>query len=215
MERQGLPSERSDRISRLLKSHKSRVSYIKSKLGVLVPAQIRALRLKSTNPPMPFQRDLARESEMQQSRISMFETPGAANMTLETLSKIAAGLRCGVIVKFVPFSDMLRWENSFSPDSFDVRRLENDNEFLEPSVASATRSNVDLLALQQFAGAMAPSGSDLAASLMPTAHREITSETRVAERTRRKPRRRLRKGDRKDYARRKAIRTQPSITRAA
>jgi transcriptional regulator with XRE-family HTH domain len=129
-------SERSSRISRLLRSQESRASYIKAKLSVLVPAQIRALRLKSTNPPMPFQRDLAKQAEVHQSRISMFETPGA-NITLETLSKIAAALRCGVMVKFVPFSEMLRWENSFSADAFEVLRLEQDKAFLNPeSVAS-------------------------------------------------------------------------------
>src|SRR5689334_17722816 len=106
-------NDRSERISKLFRSQKSRVAYIKAKLSVLVPSQIRALRLRSANPPMPYQRDLAQEAEMQQSRISMFETPGMANMTLETLSKIAAALRTGLIVKFVPFSDMLQWENEF------------------------------------------------------------------------------------------------------
>jgi transcriptional regulator with XRE-family HTH domain len=82
---------------------------------------------------MPYQRDLAREAEVQQSRISMFETPGAANITLETLAKIAAALRVGVIVKFVPFHEMLRWENSFSPEAFNVSpRLESDEAFIHP-----------------------------------------------------------------------------------
>lgn len=139
MEQQTLENERSDRISRLLKSHKSRASYIKSKLAVLVPAQIKALRLKSTNPTMPKQSDLGRESGMHQSRISMFETPGAANITLDTLSKIAAGLRCGLIVEFVPFSEMLRRENSFSPDTFRVTRLEDDAEFVNPGTAASSQ----------------------------------------------------------------------------
>lgn len=131
--------ERSNRISRLLNSQKSRAAYIKAKLSVLVPAQIRALRLKSTNPPMPFQRDLAREPELHQSRISMFETPGMANMTLETLSKVAAGLRLGVKVEFVPFSDMLRWEDSFSPHTFDVLpRLQDDIAFINPDAYTAS-----------------------------------------------------------------------------
>src|SRR6266851_414635 len=135
-------SERLERIYKLFKSQKSRASYIKAKLVVLVPAQIRALRLKSTNPPMPYQRDLAREAQVQQSRISMFETPGVANITLETLAKIAAGLRVGVIVKFVPFHEMLHWENSFSPDAFDVTpRLEQDELFLNPSVDVQADSN--------------------------------------------------------------------------
>lgn len=134
--------ERLDRISKLLKSQKSRASYIRSKLAVLVPAQIRAARLKSGNPPMPYQRDLAREAELHQSRISMFETPGAANITLDTLAKIAAGLRAGVIVKLVPFHEMLRWEDSFSPESFDVvPRLEQDRQFLSP--ATTQQDSVD------------------------------------------------------------------------
>jgi DNA-binding Xre family transcriptional regulator len=128
---------------------------------VLVPAQIRALRLKSENPPMPFQRDLAREAELHQSRISVFETPGAANITLETLSKIAAGLRVGVIVKFVPFHDMLRWENSFSPDTFDVERLDHDDAFLNPAAASFVEDSLRL-------GSARPVGNESASVLAIT-----------------------------------------------
>ena len=129
-------SERSERISKLLDSQKSRASYIRAKLGVLVPSQIRALRMKSTNPPLPRQKDLARETDMQQSRISMFETPGAANVTLETLANIAAGLKVGLIVKFVSFSEMLSWENKYSQDKFNVTRIESDQKFLNPSIAA-------------------------------------------------------------------------------
>jgi hypothetical protein len=64
----------------------------------------------------------------------MFETPGAANITLETLANIAAGLKVGVMVKLVPFSEMLRWENAFSPSLFDVEpRLEQDESFINQS----------------------------------------------------------------------------------
>jgi hypothetical protein len=80
----------------------------------------------------------------------MFETPGAANITLETLAKIAAGLRVGVIVKFVPFYEMLRWENSFSPDAFDVApRLEEDEEFINPE---APQAESNLVAASSIAG---------------------------------------------------------------
>lgn len=120
--------ERSKTISRLRSDLNARASYIKAKLGVLVPSQIKALRLKSN---MPRQADLARQANMQQSRISLFETPGAANMTIETLSRLAAAFNVGLIVEFVPFSDMLEWENSFSQDSFDVVRLEQDHDFLQ------------------------------------------------------------------------------------
>ena len=134
-------NDRSERISKLLCSHQSRTAFIKAKLSVLVPAQIRSLRLKSVNPSMPSQRDLAQESGLHQSRISMFETPGGANMTLETLAKIAAGLRVGVVVKFVPFSEMVRWKDDFSPESFDVARIDEDAALLHPDSIESPREN--------------------------------------------------------------------------
>lgn len=162
-------SDRFQKISRLLSSYKSRTAYIKAKLVVLVPAQIRALRLKSDNPPMPYQKDLAREAEMQQSRISMFETPGEANITLETLAKVAAALRVGVIVKFVPFHQMLRWENDFCSAGYDVRpRLEEDEEFLNPDHADqppmeSASGNTG----QRMEAARKPPGSDITSDPQP------------------------------------------------
>jgi transcriptional regulator with XRE-family HTH domain len=86
---------------------------------------------------MPRQADLAAKAKMQQSRISMFETPGAANLTLDTLSRLAAAFKVGLVVKFVPFSEMLEWENNYSQDFFDVTRLDHDVAFLNPNAESA------------------------------------------------------------------------------
>jgi transcriptional regulator with XRE-family HTH domain len=119
-------SERSKAISRLLKSRDSREAYIGAKLKVLIPSQIRGLRLKSQTPR---QEDLAKAAEMKQSRISAMETPGAVNFNLETLVRIAATLRVALIVKFVPFSEMLRWENEFNQDAFSPATIDSDPEF--------------------------------------------------------------------------------------
>jgi transcriptional regulator with XRE-family HTH domain len=92
---------------------------------------------------MPRQKDLARETGLHQSRISVFETPGAANVTLETLANIAAGLKVGLIVKFVPFSEMLYWESNYSQDTFDVfPRLGQDEAFLDPPAVNAEPGDV-------------------------------------------------------------------------
>jgi len=74
---------------------------------------------------------------MQQSRISAFETPGAANVTLETLSRLAAAFRVGLVVAFVPFSEMLNWETVFDQGTFNVTRLEDDVDFLQPTARAA------------------------------------------------------------------------------
>jgi hypothetical protein len=53
-------------------------------------------------------------------------------MTLEKLAWIASVHKVGVIVKFVPFSEMLQWENGFSQDTFSVTPIDQDVAFLSP-----------------------------------------------------------------------------------
>lgn len=125
-----------------------------------MPSQIRALRLKSE---MPRQSDLAKAAGVHQSRISMFETPGAANMTLETLAQLAAAFKVGLVVKFVPFSEMLTWENAFSQDAFDVVKIDADREFLQPNLCSA--SGFENQAAQQTGFQMMPRGFAASAGL--------------------------------------------------
>jgi transcriptional regulator with XRE-family HTH domain len=127
-------NERSELIARLQDSRKYRASYIRAKLSVLIPSQIRALRQRQTMT----QTLLASEAEMAQPRISAMERPGATKFNMETLIRLAAAFRVGLVVKFVAFSDLLKWENRFSQDQFHVLTLDEDLAFLDPRrVASA------------------------------------------------------------------------------
>lgn len=64
-------------------------------------------------------------------------------MTLETLARLAAAFKVGLVVKFVPFSEMLQWENGFSQDVFNVLpRLDQDEAFLNPSGAVVETQSV-------------------------------------------------------------------------
>jgi len=67
---------------------------------------------------------------MKQSRVSAMEQPGAVNFNIETLVRSAATYGVGLVVRFVPFSEMLRWENSFDQDAFDVVPIGEDTEFI-------------------------------------------------------------------------------------
>ena len=129
-------SDRSNKISKLLENASSRASYIRSKLNVNIPSQIRASRRRRDWT----QGELAQIADMKQSRISAIETPGAVKFNLETLIRLAAAFRVGLQVKFVPFSEMLRWENWFSQDTFDVTTIENDTEFLNPEAARQSQA---------------------------------------------------------------------------
>jgi transcriptional regulator with XRE-family HTH domain len=119
--------EKSELIKRL-KSWKYREIYIRSKVNVSLPSQIRALRLKQELT----QKSLASKTQMKQPRISAMEKPGATKFNIETLVRVAAAFKVGLIVKFAPLSEMLAWENGFSQDNFDVVTFERDAWLLRP-----------------------------------------------------------------------------------
>ncbi|MGB7284356.1 MAG: helix-turn-helix transcriptional regulator [Candidatus Acidiferrum sp.] len=120
-------SEKSQLVDRLIASQQSRTAYTRSKISVNVASQIRAMRRRRELT----QQGLAQEVEMKQSRISALERPGT-KFNIETLVRLAAAFKVGLVVKFVPFSEMVRWENGFSQDVFDVVAIEHDSEFLKP-----------------------------------------------------------------------------------
>jgi transcriptional regulator with XRE-family HTH domain len=119
-------NERLKLISRLLDDRDYRADYIRAKLDVLIPSQLRGLRRRDdlTQP------QLAEMAGMKQARISAMETPGRVNFNRETLVRMAATYGVGLIVRFVPFSEMLEWENEYSQDT-NVARLSEDIDFLQ------------------------------------------------------------------------------------
>jgi transcriptional regulator with XRE-family HTH domain len=153
-------NDRSDLIAKLQANFKTRATYINAKVSTLVPSQIRGLRLKSETPRQP---DLAAAAHMHQSRISMLETAGA-NPTIATLSEIAAALKVGLKVEFVPFSEMLTWENNFRQDEFQVITLDRDQDFLAPVTPQgyigyiATPTSVTTVQANLVNGAVATTG---------------------------------------------------------
>lgn len=118
-------SEKSQLINKLKNSKKSRASYVRSLVSVNIASQTRALRRRQNMT----QKKLADEAEMLQPRISVIERPGESQYTLETLIRLAAAFKVGLIVKFAPLSEMLKWENEFSQDTFNVVTVDKDIEF--------------------------------------------------------------------------------------
>jgi transcriptional regulator with XRE-family HTH domain len=147
---QNTMSVKSELINKLKTNKKTRESYVRAKLNVNLPSQIRALRLKQRMK----QEDLAREAEMMQPRISAMERPGATKFNLETLIRLAAAFKVGLIVKFVSFSEMLKWENDFSQDTFNVLTIDQDAEFQREEPAQPA------ILIASIMGAFLPSGGE-------------------------------------------------------
>lgn len=126
-----MPNEKIE-LREKLKDCNYRRAYLRATLNVNLPAQIRALRLRSGKT----QSELAAASGMMQPRVSAMETPGATNFNVDTLVRVATAFGVGIVIKFVPISEMVDWERAFSQDHFSVVTFEND-ERLCPARKSA------------------------------------------------------------------------------
>src|SRR2546421_416436 len=99
-----------------------RASYLRSKIAVNLSSQIHALRNKQDMT----QTELAAEAGMKQSRISGMERPGEVQFNIDTLVRLAAAFKVGLVVKFAPYSEVLNWNASFSQDAFNVVTVDQD-----------------------------------------------------------------------------------------
>ena len=98
-----------------LKDKRYRDAFVASQVRVTIPFQVRALRAQRGWD----QKTLAEKAGMLQPRISEIETPGTP-LTLRTIQRIASGFDVGLIVRFAPFGDLIRFSDEFSPDTFRV-----------------------------------------------------------------------------------------------
>ena len=122
--------------AKLSKSKAHRDAFVASQINVGLPFQIRALRKqRGLN-----QQELATMAGMLQPRISAMEQVGDGQFNLDTLRKLAAAFDVGLLVKFVAFSELIKWSNDFSPDNFSVPSF--DAEISDKNSESRVPSNV-------------------------------------------------------------------------
>ena len=99
-----------------------RDGYSDAQRTVLLPFQIAALREGRGWS----QEELAQKCGWSASRQATIETVGADALTWKTLEKLATALDIGLLVKFAPFSELVREEAVFNPNTFKILRFEQD-----------------------------------------------------------------------------------------
>jgi transcriptional regulator with XRE-family HTH domain len=128
-------------MKRLKKSKEHREAFVASQINVGLPFQIRALRKqRKLN-----QKQLAELAGMLQPRISAMEQPGGGQVNLETLKRLAAAFDVALLVKFVPFSELVRFSDDFSPDDFAIASFPAEIDQLE-QVSRAERPRLQVVA---------------------------------------------------------------------
>ena len=106
-----------------LRNKTYRNGYTEAQLSIEVPFQIRALR-KTRGWT---QAQLAERCGILQARISHIEQPGRDPLSLRTLYRLASAFDVGLLVQFVSFSELVRREASFNPETFRVVSFDDDH----------------------------------------------------------------------------------------
>lgn len=120
-----------------------RDAFVAAEINTTLPFQVRAMR-KARGWS---QADLAKRTEQAQKTISDFENPNYGKLTLTSLKRLAAAFDVGLVVRFVPFSELVDWTASMSHQnmevpSFDADKRLADAESDELSTYSTTSSTV-------------------------------------------------------------------------
>lgn len=92
-------------LARLKRSKAARNSFVQSHLNKTIAYQIRALRDREELS----QGALAERVGMNQNAISRLESPEYGKHTLTTLKRLASAFDVGLVVRFVPFSELADW----------------------------------------------------------------------------------------------------------
>jgi transcriptional regulator with XRE-family HTH domain len=120
---------RGDLSRRLKRSHDARTSFVDSHINKTLAFQIRSLRGNMS------QEKAMEKLGMNQNAISRLENPYYGKATLTTLKRIAAAFDVGLLVEFVPFSQLVKRvsgtpyvERGLSPDTMNVPSFDQEEE---------------------------------------------------------------------------------------
>jgi transcriptional regulator with XRE-family HTH domain len=114
-------------IEDLKNSKEYRDAFVEEHIDTGVPFQIHALREERKWT----QKDLGIHAGMAQETISRLEDPSYGKLTLKTLKRLASAFDVALMVRFVPFSELVEWELHLTPDSLKAQSFEEESYFKE------------------------------------------------------------------------------------
>jgi transcriptional regulator with XRE-family HTH domain len=123
------------KLAEKLQDAEYRKAFVASQINIGIPFQIRAL-LRSRRGWT--QTTLAEKTDMLQPRVSALLTPGRTRPNIETLRRIAEAFDCGLIVRFAPFSELVKWSQDFDPETFNVPSFDADAGFIQRRAPART-----------------------------------------------------------------------------
>ena len=122
-------NKRREKLIARLKDKEHRDAYVSANIDIGISFQIRALREKRGWT----QKELAERAGKKQAWIAKIESPNYSGLSLKTLKELASVFDVGLIVRYVPFGDLVKWELELSPESLTPPRFDEDPYF-KPTV---------------------------------------------------------------------------------
>jgi transcriptional regulator with XRE-family HTH domain len=113
-------------ISKLITDKKARNAFVYQQAVNGIPFQMRAMRQEREWT----QGDLAREADKPRNVITRLEDPNYGKLTLKTLFEIASGFDVALLIKFVPFSRLLREYKNVSPSALGAKSISKERNQL-------------------------------------------------------------------------------------
>lgn len=123
--------------ARLKRGKKYREHFVESEISVGIPLQIKGMReMREWT-----QKELGSRSGKHQSVISQLENPGYGKLTLTTLKTLAAAFDVGLMVRFVPFSELAGRASNLSASDMEIPSFDEDPG-LEQKISSGSSASV-------------------------------------------------------------------------
>lgn len=120
-------NDRKKALAKRLQAKGSRDRFVESQIRNCIAHQLRTMRLERDLT----QKELADLAGKQQEAISRAENPNYGKFTLETLRQLAAALDVALLVRFVPFSELLNRTVNMSPQDLAVPSFVDDQKMHE------------------------------------------------------------------------------------
>lgn len=90
------------------------------------------------------QKDVAEKTGMAPARISVMENPSYEKLTLTTLKRLARAFDVALIVRFVPFRELVNWVSELSPEKLDAVGFQEDRPSRYRAQKSAQQNVTDI-----------------------------------------------------------------------
>lgn len=129
-------------VSKLLKSKKFRDSYCYELIRTGTSFQMRSLREERGWT----QADLAQATGKPRSVITRLESPKYGKLSLASLLEIASGFDVALMVKFVPFSRLVREYEDLSPEALSAKSVSDSEEIAKLQEWATSAQRIDLVA---------------------------------------------------------------------